>query len=97
MAETAKMGERSWSGGPYVVALADVDQTHTAVVGGKGAQLGELSRMPGIRVPDGYCVTTNAFKRMLAELPSIEQVRQRGTAWSPHRTLAAALLWRSLS
>ena len=32
----------------------------------------------------------------LADLPSIEDVRRRGSAWSPYRTYAAALLWRSL-
>ncbi len=33
----------------------------------------------------------------LADLPSVEEVRQRGIAWSPNRTYAAALLWASLS
>jgi len=42
-----------------------------AVVGGKGAHLGELSRIEGIRVPAGFCVTTDAFRRIMAEAPSI--------------------------
>lgn len=30
-------------------------------------------------------------------LPSIREVDALGTRWAPHRTFAAALLWRSLS
>jgi len=32
----------------------------------------------------------------LGDMPTVHDVRQRGTAWAPHRTYAAALLWRSL-
>ena len=31
----------------------------------------------------------------LADIPSIKQVEQRAVAWSPYRSYAAALLWRS--
>ena len=34
------------------------------VVGGKGANLGELSRIRGILVPEGFCVTTEAYKKI---------------------------------
>ena len=34
------------------------------VVGGKGANLGELSRIKGIQVPDGFCITTEAYKKI---------------------------------
>ncbi|OOC54110.1 MULTISPECIES: rifamycin-inactivating phosphotransferase [Nocardiopsis] len=52
--------------------FAQINATNVADVGGKGAHLGELSRIPGIRVPDGFCVTTDAFRRIVAEAPSIE-------------------------
>jgi phosphoenolpyruvate synthase/pyruvate phosphate dikinase len=55
----------------YTLELQDVDETQVAVVGGKGAQLGGLSRIDGIRVPRGFCVTTDAFRRIMAEAPSI--------------------------
>jgi rifampicin phosphotransferase len=58
--------------GCYVLDFHEIDQTQVAVVGGKGAQLGELSRIEGIRVPAGFCVTTDAFQRILAEAPSID-------------------------
>src|SRR5207244_9891721 len=35
-------------------------------------QLGELSRIEGLRVPAGFCVTTDAFQRIMAEAPSID-------------------------
>ncbi|MEV7904126.1 rifamycin-inactivating phosphotransferase [Streptomyces anulatus] len=56
----------------YVLDLEEVDETRIAVVGGKGAHLGGLSRIEGIRVPDGFCVTTDAFRRAMAEVPSLD-------------------------
>jgi rifampicin phosphotransferase len=56
----------------YVLGLQEVDKTQVPVVGGKGAQLGELSRIDGVRVPAGFCVTTGAFQRIMAEAPAID-------------------------
>ncbi|GAA2186679.1 rifamycin-inactivating phosphotransferase [Micromonospora lupini] len=56
----------------YVRGLDEVDETQVAIVGGKGARLGALSRIDGIRVPAGFCVTTDAFRRVLADVPSID-------------------------
>ena len=50
-----------------VLGFQEIDRTQVAVVGGKGAHLGELSRIDGIRVPAGFCVTTDAFRRIMAE------------------------------
>jgi rifampicin phosphotransferase len=58
--------------GSYVLSFQEIDQTQIAAVGGKGANLGELSRIEGLRVPAGFCVTTNAFRRIMAEAPSID-------------------------
>ncbi|MFI7448634.1 rifamycin-inactivating phosphotransferase [Nonomuraea sp. NPDC049714] len=55
----------------YVLGLREVDETRVAVVGGKGANLGGLSRIEGVQVPAGFCVTTDAFRRILAAAPSI--------------------------
>jgi pyruvate,water dikinase len=49
-----------------VVGFDEIDRTQVALVGGKGANLGELSRIDGIRVPAGFCVTTSAFRRIIA-------------------------------
>ena len=56
----------------YVLGLQEVDESQVAVVGGKGAHLGALSRIKGIHVPAGFCVTTDAFRRIMAEAPSID-------------------------
>src|ERR687895_551692 len=58
--------------GCYVLGFQEIDQTQVAVVGGKGAHLGELSQIEGLRVPAGFCVTTDAFQRIMAEAPSID-------------------------
>src|SRR5438128_516280 len=58
--------------GCYVLGFQEIDRTQVAVVGGKGANLGELSRIDGLRVPAGFCVTTDAFQRIMAEAPSID-------------------------
>ncbi|MFD3561216.1 rifamycin-inactivating phosphotransferase [Streptomyces sp. NPDC058686] len=55
----------------YVLDLQEVDETQVAVVGGKGAHLGGLSRIEGIRVPGGFCVTTDAFRQVIGQAPSI--------------------------
>ena len=56
----------------YVLGFEALDRTQVGVVGGKGAHLGELSRIEGIHVPPGFCVTTDAFRRIMAEAPSID-------------------------
>ncbi|TXS39350.1 rifamycin-inactivating phosphotransferase [Streptomyces sp. OR43] len=56
----------------YVRDLQEADETQVALVGGKGAHLGGLSQIEGVRVPPGFCVTTDAFRRVMAEAPSID-------------------------
>jgi rifampicin phosphotransferase len=69
--------------GCYVLGLQEIDQTQVAVVGGKGAHLGELSRIEGLRVPAGFCVTTDAFQRIMAEAPSIDDRLDRLSRLKP--------------
>jgi phosphoenolpyruvate synthase/pyruvate phosphate dikinase len=69
--------------GCYVLGFQEIDQTQVAVVGGKGAHLGELSRIEGIRVPAGFCVTTDAFQRIMAEAPSIDDRLDRLSRLNP--------------
>jgi pyruvate,water dikinase len=56
----------------WVVGLDEVDQGWAALVGGKGANLGELMRIDGVEVPDGFCVTTTAFRQVLEREPWID-------------------------
>ena len=80
----------------YVLGFQEIDQTQTAIVGGKGAHLGELSRIDGVRVPAGFCVTTDAFRRIMAEAPSIDERLDRLSRLNPGdreaiRTLSAEI------
>ncbi len=82
--------------GSYVLGFDEIDQTQVAEVGGKGAHLGELSRIEGIRVPAGFCVTTDAFKRIMADAPSIDGRLDRLSGLNPDdrgaiRTLSAEI------
>jgi rifampicin phosphotransferase len=51
--------------------LRDIGRHDLALVGGKGANLGELLRA-GFAVPPGFCVTTAAFAAVVAALPAVE-------------------------
>ncbi|MEV7723712.1 rifamycin-inactivating phosphotransferase [Streptomyces sp. NPDC087917] len=80
----------------YVWDLREVDRTQVAVVGGKGAHLGGLSRIEGIRVPAGFCVTTDAFRRIMARAPSMDDLLDRLSRADPDdreaiRTLSAEI------
>jgi rifampicin phosphotransferase len=80
----------------FVLGLHEVDERQVAVVGGKGAQLGALSRIDGVRVPAGFCVTTGAFARIVAQAPSIDDRLDQLSRLHPDdpaaiRTLSAQL------
>jgi phosphoenolpyruvate synthase/pyruvate phosphate dikinase len=70
--------------GCYVSGFQEIDRTQIAVVGGKGAHLGELSRIAGLRVPAGFCVTTDAFQRIMAEAPLIDELLNRLSRLKQH-------------
>jgi rifampicin phosphotransferase len=55
----------------YTLGFREIDETRVAMVGGKGANLGELSRIDGISVPDGFCVTTEAYKNTIEQTPKV--------------------------
>jgi pyruvate,water dikinase len=51
----------------YIVRFQEVDQTQLDLVGGKGVHLGALSKIQGIQVPEGFCVTTEAYQKALEQ------------------------------
>ncbi|YCK42759.1 rifamycin-inactivating phosphotransferase [Actinomadura sp. ATCC 39365] len=55
-----------------MLEFGQINAANLADVGGKGVALGELSRIDGIRVPDGFCVTTDAFQRVVSAVPSFD-------------------------
>src|ERR1700722_930482 len=63
--------------GRYLLGLEELGKTQVALAGGKGANLGELSRIDGIRVPAGFCVTTDAFRLVMATVPGLDDLLGR--------------------
>jgi rifampicin phosphotransferase len=51
----------------FIVAFADASLGSLALVGGKGANLGALTRA-GLQVPPGFCVATPAFSAFISGL-----------------------------
>jgi pyruvate,water dikinase len=80
----------------YTLGFRDLDRTTSTIVGGKGANLGELARIGGVRVPDGFCVTTEAFRAIArghAELDGLldELARLDATAQAAIRDTSARI------
>jgi rifampicin phosphotransferase len=48
----------------FVLYFQEIDRSKIMIVGGKGANLGELSGIKGIQVPEGFCLTTAAYKKV---------------------------------
>lgn len=53
--------------GSYVLSFQEIDKTQLLLVGGKGLNLGKLSQIYGIQVPEGFCVTTEAYQKALEQ------------------------------
>lgn len=49
----------------YVLFFEEIDHSSLSAVGGKGANLGEMTQA-GFPVPGGFCVTTDAYKDFIA-------------------------------
>ncbi|TLS50082.1 phosphoenolpyruvate synthase [Paenibacillus antri] len=50
-----------------VLSFQEVEKTQLLLVGGKGLHLGELSKMEGIQVPEGFCVTTAGYRKAIEQ------------------------------
>ncbi|RAJ89872.1 pyruvate,water dikinase [Larkinella arboricola] len=70
----------------YTLTFGEINKTDLALVGGKGANLGELMRMNGVEVPDGFCLTTEAYKQSVTSNAAFEGLfRQLSTLKSDDR------------
>ena len=49
----------------------EIDKTMLPQVGGKGANLGELSKIKEINVPEGFCITTKSYKKTIDKIPEL--------------------------
>ncbi|NHC40588.1 phosphoenolpyruvate synthase [Bacillus sp. MM2020_1] len=50
-----------------VFGFQEMEKTQLLLVGGKGLNLGELSKIQGIQVPEGFCVTTVGFQKAIEQ------------------------------
>ncbi|MCX4445132.1 rifamycin-inactivating phosphotransferase [Streptomyces sp. NBC_01789] len=67
----------------YVWDLDEAGGSRIAAVGGKGAHLGTLSRIEDVRVPGGFCVTTDGFRHVVAGAPEVDEQLGRLTRADP--------------
>ncbi|MFY0781075.1 phosphoenolpyruvate synthase [Peribacillus simplex] len=50
-----------------VLGFQEMEKTQLLLVGGKGLKLGELSKIQGIQVPEGFCVTTVGYQKAIEQ------------------------------
>ena len=50
-----------------VLDFQEIDHTQLMLVGGKGLNLGALSKMEGFHVPEGFCVTTEGYQKAIEQ------------------------------
>ncbi|WP_068501003.1 phosphoenolpyruvate synthase [Paenibacillus kribbensis] len=50
-----------------VLGFQEMEKTQLLLVGGKGLNLGELSKIEGIHVPEGFCVTTVGYQKAIEQ------------------------------
>lgn len=48
-----------------ILGFQEIEKTQLLLVGGKGVNLGELSKMEGVHVPEGFCVTTVGYQKAI--------------------------------
>ncbi|WP_435162802.1 phosphoenolpyruvate synthase [Paenibacillus glycanilyticus] len=66
-----------------VLDLKEADQTQISLVGGKGSNLGELIKMDGIHVPEGFCVTTEGYRKAIESSQTFHALVHRLTSLKP--------------
>ncbi|MBM4273772.1 MAG: phosphoenolpyruvate synthase [Deltaproteobacteria bacterium] len=67
---------------PLVLSLDQVDATMAEVVGGKNANLGEVKARVGLPAPNGFAVSTYAYKVFLDYNSLTERITQLLGRWS---------------
>ncbi|MCQ6281269.1 phosphoenolpyruvate synthase [Bacillus sp. EB600] len=50
-----------------VLGFQEMEKTQLLLVGGKGLNLGKLSKIQGIHVPEGFCVTTVGYQKAIEQ------------------------------
>lgn len=60
-----------------VLGFKEMDTAQLSLVGGKGLHLGELSKIQGIQVPEGFCVTTLGYTLAIERNPALQALLEQ--------------------
>ncbi|MGV3270276.1 phosphoenolpyruvate synthase [Bacillus sp. CIS52] len=55
-----------------VLGIHEIEKTQPLLVGGKGLHLGGLSKIQGIQVPEGFCVTTAGYQKAIEQNETLQ-------------------------
>ncbi|CAM2143065.1 phosphoenolpyruvate synthase [Bacillus halotolerans] len=55
-----------------VLGFHEIEKTQHLLVGGKGLNLGELSKIQGLQVPEGFCVTTIGYQKAVEQNETLQ-------------------------
>lgn len=67
----------------FVPGFKDIDKSATRLVGAKAANLAELSRIEALHVPDGFCISTAAFKKSVQETAKLSELLEQLSLLKP--------------
>ncbi|GAB6612017.1 MULTISPECIES: phosphoenolpyruvate synthase [Bacillus] len=63
----------------FVLDFQEIENTQLSLVGGKGLNLGELTNIQGIQVPEGFCVTTVGYEKAIEQNEELQTLLQQLT------------------
>lgn len=63
----------------FVLDFQEIEKMQLSLVGGKGLNLGALSNMQGIQVPEGFCVTTVGYEKLIEQNETFQTLLQQLT------------------
>ncbi|ATI53338.1 phosphoenolpyruvate synthase [Bacillus cereus group sp. BfR-BA-01445] len=63
----------------FVLDFQEIEKGQLSLVGGKGLNLGELSNIQGIEVPEGFCVTTVGYEKAIEQNKNLQTLLQQLT------------------
>ncbi|MFH4268318.1 PEP/pyruvate-binding domain-containing protein, partial [Acinetobacter baumannii] len=63
----------------FVLDFQEIEKTQLSLVGGKGLNLGALSNMQEIQVPEGFCVTTAGYEKAIEQNEELQTLLQQLT------------------
>nr|WP_145159195.1 phosphoenolpyruvate synthase [Paenibacillus terrae] len=62
-----------------VLGFHEIEKSQLYLVGGKGLNLGELSKVDGIQVPEGFCITTAGYQKAIGQNETYHALLQQLT------------------